>query len=121
MKPRTKTILLYVFTFGIAYAVAKSKAKKLANNANKELKVTYNFDFELADLVNDLGTKENIIDVNSTLNCLIVNLKDKTIVDPETLKKYNPKGMYFAGNKLNLLFGDNSKHIQECLEKFINE
>lgn len=115
MKPRTKTILLYIFTFGIAYAIAKSKAKKIAKTVNTTLKVNTEINFDINQLIKDLGTKENIESVSSTLNCLIVNLKDKTIINVDDFKKYNLKGMYFAGNKLNMLFGDISKHLEELL------
>lgn len=111
MTQKTKTRLYYIFTFGIGYAVAKSKAKKIANQINTEIKVNENIDFNIDDLLSDLGGIENILNVSSTLSCLIVELKDKNLIDISNFNKFVTKGVFLTSNKLNMVFGDNSKYI----------
>lgn len=111
MKDKTKTRLYYVFTLGIGYAIAKNKAKKLAKQVNSEIKVNENIDFNIDELITELGGLENISSVSSTLSCLIVELKDKTLIEINNFNKFITKGVFLTNNKLNLIFGDNSKYI----------
>lgn len=117
MKKRT----LYILTFGIAYLIAKRKAKKIAATNNTELRTSSNIDINLDQLIEKLGSKANIVKIESRINSLTIELKDISKINIDEFNVFNPKGLYISGNKLILLLGDNSKAIHKELELILNK
>lgn len=112
--------LFYILTFGIGYLIAKKKAKQIASIEAKEIKTSKEINFDIDELINYLGSKSNIEKVDATINCLIVTLKDKEIINMDSFSSLGCKGLYITDNKINILFGDNSLEIKNKIEERIN-
>ena len=74
-----------------------------------------NFTFEINKLVQALGGKDNIIDVQMNLSRLKVTVKDTTLVNKEGIQKLGAKGIVEIDNQLKILFGPNSKQLKKYM------
>lgn len=75
------------------------------------------FHIEINKLIQYLGGKENILDVQVNLSRLKLTLKDVSIVNKEGIQKLGAKGIVEIDNQLKILFGPNSKQ----LKKYMND
>ncbi len=115
-------ILFYIFTFGIGYFYIKNKAKKVAEVQNEEIEVSKEIPFEVQNLLNLLGGLDNIIKTDSTISSFKVELRDTNKADIEAIKKLdNTKGVMKSGNKLNIVFGDYSRTLDEFIKNLKNK
>jgi len=73
------------------------------------------FHIEINKLIQHLGGKENIIDVQVNLSRLKVTLKDISIVNKEGIQKLGAKGIVEIDNQLKILFGPNSKQLKKYM------
>lgn len=112
-------IFLLVITFGLFYFYVKSQAKKQSLTHNDNIIITTKYQFDINDLIKDLGTKSNIKEVSSTINSIIIKLNDTNLVNPQLKDIYKIKGINKTANSLILLIGDNAKTIAEDLKKSI--
>ena len=76
-----------------------------------------NFTFEINNLVQYLGGKDNIIDTEVNMSRFKVTLKDVSIVDKEAIQKLGAKGIVEIDNQLKIIFGPNAR----ALKKYISE
>ncbi len=120
MKRETKRIIFYIMTLGIGYFIIK-KRLKLSPPVNDVLTLSEKFPFKVEDIIKYLGTSDNIVSVNSTINMLKVELKDITIVDKIMLKKLGAKGMMQSGKTLSLVLGDYSKALDQAINDYIKQ
>jgi len=76
-----------------------------------------NFTFEINNLVQYLGGKDNIIDSEVNMSRFKVTLRDVSIVDKEAIQKLGAKGIVEIDNQLKIIFGPNAR----ALKKYISE
>ncbi|WP_031488905.1 PTS transporter subunit EIIB [Ureaplasma canigenitalium] len=119
MKKNWKIILLYIFTFGIAYFVLRAKAKKRAKMHNEQLSITEKLPFDINDFYSYVGMKDNILDVDATINTLKLQVKDKELINKDNLKKLGVKGILSNGQQISLVIGDFSLKLKEIIKKDI--
>lgn len=73
------------------------------------------FSIEANKLIQYLGGKDNIIDVEVNLSRLKVILKDTEKVDKEGITKLGAKGIVEVDNQLKIIFGPNSKSLKRYI------
>jgi len=76
-----------------------------------------NFTFEINNLVQYLGGKDNIIDSEVNMSRFKVTLRDVTIVDKDAIQKLGAKGIVEIDNQLKIIFGPNAR----TLKKYISD
>ena len=73
------------------------------------------FHIEINKLIQYLGGKDNIEDVQVNLSRLKVTLKDMSIVNKEGIQKLGAKGIVEIDNQLKIIFGPNSKQLKKYM------
>lgn len=73
------------------------------------------FSLEINKLIQCLGGKDNIIDVEINMSRLKVTLKDMTIVDKDGIQKLGSRGIVEVDNQLKIIFGANSKELKKYM------
>ena len=116
MKQSTKTKLFYICTFGIGYFYAKNMAKKISQNKNEIITSSKADKFDVNQLIEFLGGNENIINIQSTLSNLKVDVKNPYCIQPDKIKSMGAKGSFINENKITILFGDHSGDIASKLK-----
>lgn len=94
-------IIIFVILLIIALIIIKIKRK--------------DFSIEINKLIQCLGGKNNIIDVEVNFSRLKVTLKDMEIVDKEGIQKLGAKGIVEVDNQLKIIFGNNSKQLKKYI------
>ncbi|MEG2457677.1 MAG: PTS transporter subunit EIIB [Bacilli bacterium] len=80
------------------------------------IKVTRkDFSIEINKLIQYLGGKDNILDVEVNMSRVKVTLKDMEIVDKDGIEKLGAKGIVEVDNQLKIIFGPNSKQLKKYL------
>lgn len=97
----------------------KKVAKKSISNLESSFKVSDKIPFALEDLVKFLGSKENIREIDASLNSLKVLIKDKTKVDQIKIKELGAKGIMLSSDKVSIIFGDYATILKEDLGRFL--
>ena len=73
------------------------------------------FSLEINKLIQCLGGKENILDVEVNMSRLKVTLKDMEIVDKDGIQKLGARGIVEVDNQLKIIFGANSKELKKYI------
>ena len=73
------------------------------------------FHIEINKLIQYLGGKDNIEDVQINLSRLKVTLKDIKLVNKEGIQKLGAKGIVEIDNQLKIIFGPNSKQLKKYM------
>ena len=73
------------------------------------------FHIEINKLIQYLGGKDNIIDVQMNLSRLKVTVKDTTLVNKEGIQKLGAKGIVEIDNELKIILGPDSKQIKKYM------
>lgn len=73
------------------------------------------FSIEINKLIQCLGGKENILDVDVNMSRLKVTLKDMDIVDKDGIQKLGARGIVEVDNQLKIIFGTNSKELKKYI------
>lgn len=137
-------IFLCIVTFSIFYFIVQSKIKKQRQKVNttkipsqtktststkqskqdsdvklQNFKQSTLIDFNVNDLIEYLGSKKNIESLDASLSSLKVIVKDKTIIKQDEIKKLGAKGIMVSGQKISIIFGDNSNTIKQEIQKML--
>lgn len=75
------------------------------------------FTFEINNLIQYLGGKDNIIDSEVNMSRFKVTLKDVTLVNKDAIQKLGAKGIVEIDNQLKIIFGPNAR----ALKKYISD
>ncbi len=75
------------------------------------------FNIEANKLVEYLGGKDNILNMEVNMSRFKVTLKDVSIVNKEAIQKLGAKGIVEIDNQLKIILGPDAK----ALERYINE
>lgn len=117
MMKRFGLVLGYIFTFGVLYVVLRKKARKRAQQINKQLTVSADIPFAIDDLIAALGGIKNIEQTFATISAFKAVLKVRGLVDDDALRKLKPKGLMWDGTAaVTLLFGDCSGAIKKQVD-----
>lgn len=74
------------------------------------------FTIKINKLIQFLGGKENIIDVNKNMSRLNVKVKDTSKVDKNAIEKLGAKGIVEVDNELKIILGPNSKQLKKYIK-----
>lgn len=75
------------------------------------------FHIEINKLIQYLGGKENIEDVQINLSRLKVTVKDVSIVNKEGIQKLGAKGIVEIDNQLKIILGPDSKQLKKYIDE----
>ena len=74
------------------------------------------FHIEANKLVEYLGGKDNIINMEANMSRFKVSLKDVSIVNKEAIQKLGAKGIVEIDNQLKIILGPNAKNLIKYIE-----
>lgn len=117
---KIRWVLLNIIGLGIPYIYARNKANKLKNTTNTTLQTSSLIDFDITDLLNALGGKDNIENISTTISTLKVNLKNAQDLSKEQFNKFKINGFMKNQKQIILVFGDNAQAIGNELSKLLN-
>lgn len=95
------SIILLVLLF-IAIAIMKTNKK--------------DYKLEINKLVDYLGGKDNIISMEANMSRFIVNLKDISKVNKESIQKLGARGIVEIDNQLKIILGSDAKKLKKYIE-----
>ena len=72
---------------------------------------------EKSEWVEALGGPDNIVSTEAVGSRLVVNLKDKSLLNKETLKKLGVTNIIEMSNKITLLLEDKAELVKKELDK----
>lgn len=100
-------LLIIIVALIIALAISKSK--------NKDFKI------EVNKLVSCLGGKDNIIDYEFNKSRFVVNLKDVTVVNKESIQKMGAQGIVEIENQLKIIIGENANELKKQIDNLMKK
>ena len=74
------------------------------------------FYIESNKLVDYLGGKDNILNVESNMSRLNIKVKDTSIVNKDAIEKLGAKGIVEIDNELKIIMGPNSKQLKKYIK-----
>ncbi|MGL4951736.1 MAG: hypothetical protein ACRC4L_01985 [Mycoplasma sp.] len=118
-------ILLTILTFGLFRIYLNNKieeAKKISEVSETseevpQLKTSIKIPFKVEKFVELLGGAENILSIDASLNTLKIEVKNKKIVNQDSIKKLGAKGIMTSANKLSIVLGDYALNLKLELEQ----
>lgn len=112
-KTKTQYYILLLITFGFFYFYLTSIIEE---NKENIIDKTNKLPFKLEDLLKFLGNKENVLSVSNTINSIKLELKDKTLVQKDEIKKIGGTGILSSENKISIIFGNYSEELKNLIE-----
>lgn len=74
------------------------------------------FTIKINKLIEYLGGKDNILDVQENLSRLKVTVKDVSIVNKDAIQKLGARGIIEIDNQLKIIMGPNSKKLKKYIK-----
>ena len=74
------------------------------------------FNIEANKLIEYLGGKDNILNMEVNMSRFKVTLKDVSIVNKEAIQKLGAKGIVEIDNQLKIILGPNAKALQNYID-----
>lgn len=74
------------------------------------------FNIKINKLIEYLGGKDNILDVESNLSRLKVTVRDVSIVNKDGIQKLGAKGIVEIDNQLKIIYGSNAKQLKKYIK-----
>lgn len=74
------------------------------------------FTININKLIQYLGGKDNILDVESNMSRLKVKVKDTSIVNKDGIQKLGAKGIVEIDNQLKIILGPNSAQLKKYIK-----
>jgi len=94
--------IIFIVLLFIAIAIMKTHKK--------------DFKLEINKLVDYLGGKDNIINMEANMSRFKVTLKDVSIVNKEAIQKLGAKGIVEIDNQLKIILGSDAKKLKKYIE-----
>lgn len=91
----------------IAFVVIKSGKKDFKVEANK--------------LVELLGGKKNIINIEASLSRFKATLKDVTLANKDGIQKLGAKGIVEIDNQIKIVYGADAAKLKKCIEELLKQ
>lgn len=74
------------------------------------------FNIKINKLIEYLGGKDNILDVETNLSRLKVTVRDVNIVNKDGIQKLGAKGIVEIDNQLKIIYGPNAKQLKKYIK-----
>mgnify|MGYP004449017749 FL=1 len=74
------------------------------------------FHIEANKLIDYLGGKDNIINIEINMSRFKVTLKDVSIVNKDAIQKLGAKGIVEIDNQLKIILGPNAKQLKKYID-----
>lgn len=74
------------------------------------------FSIKINKLIEYLGDKSNIVEVNENMSRLNVIVKDPSKVDKDGIQKLGAKGIVEVDNEFKIIMGPNSKKLKKYIK-----
>ncbi len=74
------------------------------------------FHIEANKLIDYLGGKDNIINIEINMSRFKVTLKDVSIVNKDAIQKLGAKGIVEIDNQLKIILGPNAKKLKKYID-----
>ena len=100
-------IIILVVLIIIAFAVIKSGKKDFKIEANK--------------LVELLGGKDNIINIEASMSRFKATLKDVNLANKDGIQKLGAKGIVEIDNQLKIVFDSDAVKLKKCIEELFKQ
>lgn len=98
--------IYYIIIFAILIIIALAIVR-----GNKK-----DFKLEINKLVELLGGKDNIVDVESNISRFKVTLKDVNLANKEGIMKLGAKGVVEIDDQLKIIFGKDAKKLKRYMD-----
>lgn len=95
-------VIIFVVLLFIAIAIMKTHKK--------------DFKLEINKLVDYLGGKDNIIDMEANMSRFKVTLKDVSLANKEAIQKLGARGIVEIDNQLKIILGSDAKKLKKYIE-----
>lgn len=95
-------VIILIVLIIISFIVIKMNKKDFVIKINK--------------LIEYLGGKDNILDVQSNLSRLKVTVRDVNIVNKDGIQKLGAKGIVEIDNQLKIIYGPNAKQLKKYIK-----
>ena len=102
-----KYIVIAVVLIIIAFAVIKGGKKDFKIEANK--------------LVELLGGKGNIVNIEASMSRFKATLKDTSLANKEGIQKLGAKGIVEIDNQLKIVFDTDASKLKRCIEELMKQ
>ena len=100
-----KYLVIGITLIIIAFAVIKGGRRDFKIEANK--------------LVELLGGKNNILNIEASMSRFKVILKDPSIVNKDGIQKLGAKGIVEIDNQLKIVFDTDAAKLKRCIEELM--
>ena len=74
------------------------------------------FNIKINKLIEYLGGKDNILDVETNLSRLKVTVRDVNIVNKDGIQKLGAKGIVEIDNQIKIIYGPNAKQLKKYIK-----
>ena len=101
--PWIRYAIILVILIIIAFVVLKTGKKDFKIEANK--------------LIEYLGGKDNILNMEVNMSRFKVMLKDVSLVNKDAIQKLGAKGIVEIDNQLKIILGPNAKELQKYIDE----
>ncbi|SET21855.1 glucose-specific PTS transporter subunit IIBC [Anaerobranca gottschalkii] len=109
-----------IYYFGFRFVIRKWDIKTPGREDDGEQSETNGVTGELgAQILDALGGKENILNLDACITRLRVNVKDIKLVDKQRLKKLGASGVLEVGNSIQAIFGPKSDILKTQIDNII--
>lgn len=98
-------IIIILILLIVAFAIVKLNKKDISIEMNK--------------LVNYLGGKKNIIDVEVNKSRCKITLNDVSIVNKDAIQKLGARGIVEIDNQLKIILGSEAKVLKKYIDEYI--
>lgn len=99
--------IILVILIIIAFVVIKSGKKDFKVEANK--------------LVELLGGRKNIINIEASLSRFKATLKDVSLANKDGIQKLGAKGIVEIDNQLKIVYGNDAIKLKKCIEELLKQ
>ena len=79
------------------------------------------FKIEANKLVELLGGKKNIINIEASMSRFKATLKDVSLANKDGIQKLGAKGIVEMDNQLKIVFDENTSRLKKCIEDLLKQ
>ncbi|WP_338822286.1 PTS sugar transporter subunit IIA [Mycoplasmopsis felifaucium] len=112
-KDKFLIVILTIFTLGFCWLYWHIKNKKIKESKQGKIQKLES-NMNVLELINLLGSKENIKEINSSVSSIKIEFLDKNKVNFEAIKQLKyVSGLMISTNKTTLIVGDYAKKLAQ--------
>lgn len=100
-------LIILVILLIVAFAIIKANKKDYKIEANK--------------LVELLGGKKNIINIEASMSRFKATLKDVSLANKDGIQKLGAKGIVEIDNQLKIVFDQEAVKLKKCIDELLKQ